>query len=366
MPTIHEAHWRHANLYLSVADNANDRYTSNTKQDESLQFFDDNIEQIDSAFSWLLSLSPTEQTDLLLIQLVDAVSSIGMVRFSIKEKLIPLQKLQIAACQRLSIKEFEADAIDGLGIFYAYLGDLPQAIDLFKQALELAHQVDDKDLASDIQNHIRIAQEQLENKKPTQQRKKISTLLFLMPTWLKLKQHQIKHDLFGVITTHNQLGEIYLDISKFDLAERHFQYALMQSQQLSFRIGQLRASLGILQIEMSKAEKHSFAIAEDIGGLSTEFEWHTDTEVLETLIDLAPTINELEMLAEYFSQKETSISEKIYQELDTIMFQTNKIITASGKASEQKQKIFKDALFEIKQSLESVLEIRSAITSQNK
>jgi tetratricopeptide (TPR) repeat protein len=362
MPTIHEAHWRHANLYLSIADNANDRYKSNTKQDESLQFFDDNIEQIDSAFSWLLSLSPTEQTDLLLIELVDAVSSIGMVRYNIREKLIPLQKLQIAACQRLSIKEFEADAIDGLGIFYAYLGDLPKAVELFEQALEIANQAANKDLAPDIQNHIRLAQEQLGNKNPIQQRKKISALLFFIPTWLKLKKHQIKHDLFGVITTHNQLGEIYLDLSKFNLAERHFQYALMLSQQLSFRIGQLEASMGILQTEMSKAEKHSFATTEHIKDLSAEFEWHTDIEVLETLIDLAPTINELEMLAEYFSQKDMFISEKIYQQLDAIMFQTNKIITASGSAPEQKQKIFKDALLGIKQSLESVLEIRSSIT----
>ncbi|EKD88142.1 MAG: hypothetical protein ACD_35C00038G0001, partial [uncultured bacterium] len=84
-----------------------------------------------------------------------------MTRYSVKEKLIPLNEKLINTAQTLGWDDLEADAYDGLGILYAYSGYLHEAIRFFEEALEIADQFNDKTRRKEFQKHLRKARKQL-------------------------------------------------------------------------------------------------------------------------------------------------------------------------------------------------------------
>ena len=184
MPSIHDARWRFANHYLSVAEEADQFYSREITQEKGVSIFDQNRGQIESVLAWMTEQDPDERIDIFLARFVDAISSIGLIRFSIKENLIPLHERKIAAARNLGWKDLEADSLDGLGIVIAYLGYLPQAIHYFESAYEIAKQTDDKDLKRDIQAHILLAKKQLKNRgKPVKM--KLLDLVRLIPLQFK-------------------------------------------------------------------------------------------------------------------------------------------------------------------------------------
>ena len=146
MPKLFDAHLRHVNLYLSEAENADGYFSTESTQADGITIFDRNREQIECAIEWITHQTATDQIDILLARFADSLSSIGMVRYSIKEKLIPLLEQKVLAAQRLGWKDLEADSFDGLGILYAFLGYLRQAIKYFEMAYEIAAQTKDRRL----------------------------------------------------------------------------------------------------------------------------------------------------------------------------------------------------------------------------
>lgn len=366
MPSLYEAYWRHTNLYLSVIEEANDLFNSNVGQEKGLVVFDLNSDQIDSAISWLIQLVPTDQTDFLLVHYVDALSTIGIVRYSAREKLIPLYEFQIAATQRLSIKELEADAIDGLGILYAYLGHLPRAIDCFQRAERIADGTKDKELRKEIQNHVRLARKQLEDKGMfSQQIAKVTCVLGLIPAGISLKLAQIKRDRFSEIKLLNHIANLHLGLEDWGIATLYFQRAILLSQTLSYRFGQLEASMGLFKVEISQDARGEISYVKELRDLSSDFEWGVDVQVMEALIEIIPTIDHIEAIANYLAKKNDPMANEIFQQLDQIMLRTEEIVASTRKDTIQKHEVFITALQGIRDNLARVVQVKERMTMNN-
>lgn len=366
MPSLHEAYWRHTNLYLSIIEEANNLFNSNVGQEKGLVVFDLNSDQIDSAISWLIQLVPTDQTDFLLVHFVDALSMIGIIRYSASEILIPLYECQIAATQRLSIKELEADAIDGLGILYAYLGHLPRAIDCFQHAKRIADGTKDKELRKDIKNHIRLANKQLEDKNMfSLQITKVTCVLRLIPAGISLRLAQLKRDRFSEIKSLNRIANILLTLEKWGTSNLYFQRAMSLSQTLSYRFGQLEASMGLFQVKMSQDARGEIPYVCELRDLSSDFEWGVDVQVLEALIEIIPTIDHIEATANYLAKKNDPIANEIFQQLDQIMLRTEEIVASTRKDTIQKHEVFITALQGIRDNLARVVQVKERMTMNN-
>lgn len=366
MPSLHEAYWRHTNLYLSIIEEANNLFNSNVGQEKGLVVFDLNSDQIDSAISWLIQLVPTDQTDFLLVHFVDALSMIGIIRYGASEILIPLYECQIAATQRLSIKELEADAIDGLGILYAYLGHLPRAIDCFQHAKRIADGSKDKELRKDIKNHIRLANKQLEDKNMfSLQITKVTCVLRLIPAGISLRLAQLKRDRFSEIKSLNRIANILLTLEKWDTSNLYFQRAKSLSQTLSYRFGQLEASMGLFQVEISQDARGEISYVKELRDLSSDFEWGVDVQVMEALIEIIPTIDHIEAIANYLAKKNDPMANEIFQQLDQIMLRTEEIVTSTRKDTIQKHEVFITALQGIRDNLARVVQVKERMTMNN-
>ena len=366
MPSLHEAYWRHTNLYLSIIEEANNLFNSNVGQEKGLVVFDLNSDQIDSAISWLIQLVPTDQTDFLLVHFVDALSMIGIIRYGASEILIPLYECQIAATQRLSIKELEADAIDGLGILYAYLGHLPRAIDCFQHAKRIADGSKDKELRKDIKNHIRLANKQLEDKNMfSLQITKVTCVLRLIPAGISLRLAQLKRDRFSEIKSLNRIANILLTLEKWDISNLYFQRAKSLSQTLSYRFGQLEASMGLFQVEISQDARGEISYVKELRDLSSDFEWGVDVQVMEALIEIIPTIDHIEAIANYLAKKNDPMANEIFQQLDQIMLRTEEIVTSTRKDTIQKHEVFITALQGIRDNLARVVQVKERMTMNN-
>ncbi len=89
MPSIIDAYRRHAKHYLDVADKANALFANEITQGKGVTIFDKSRSQIDLALNRILQQNPSEERDIQLVQYVDALSSIGAIRYSVFEDLIP-------------------------------------------------------------------------------------------------------------------------------------------------------------------------------------------------------------------------------------------------------------------------------------
>lgn len=357
MPSLSEAYWRHANLYLSVAEQAEKLFLSKSGQEKGLLYFDQNHEQIDKVLSWAILESSDAQTDLLFAKLVDMISPIGMIRWSIKDKLIPISEHQVAAAKRLGWKELEANSLDGLGILYAYLGYLSQATYYFQLGLDMAKQSGDKELIQDIESHFKKAVKQ-RHQKNTRKVVKPLFLLWIIPAWVNLYFAKIWKDSFAEIKALLKIANLYLNLEKWISASLYFQQAISISQKLSYRFGQLQASMGLLQAEFSKSGGISdspslLAIKE----LSNEFEWSTDVDVLETLLEIAPAIGRIEAIADQKAKKDSASADEMYQQLDEIMQRTEEIVSAAIGTTDTRHEIFLTNLKGIKANLTRLIEL---------
>jgi tetratricopeptide (TPR) repeat protein len=164
MPKLFDAHARHANCHLVLAEKAAELFVRESTQTKGIAIFDDNRRQIEAALEWVEQQPETRERDLVLASFLDALSGPGMLRYSIRDKLIPLLEQRIFIAQRLGAKDMEADAYDDLGIKYAYLGNHREAIELFQKAASIASETSDKDLQHDIQKHLELARKQLQGR----------------------------------------------------------------------------------------------------------------------------------------------------------------------------------------------------------
>lgn len=357
MSTLFDAYARYANCYLLIAEKAAELFVREPTQAKGVAIFDHNREQIEAALEWVQQQEETPERDFVLASFIDALSAIGMLRYSIREKLIPLLEQRISAAQRLGLKDMEADAYDDLGIKYAYLGYLQQAIELFEMARVIALEASDRALIGDIENHIRLAHKQLKGHQ--QQPAKILTLLHLPVLHVRQLFAVLTRNPFMEIMVLNKLASIYLEWGRLNVAATLFHRAILLSKEQSYRFGELDASIGLLHLEMLKSVTTGNNFTSIPLKDSREFEWSNDLLVLETLLDLAPAIQGAEIMARSLQKNNDPRAIEIYEKLDRILSETEKIMMASQQNLGHRGEIFFSGLTTIKDTIAAIIELYS-------
>ena len=359
MPTLFNAYIRHVNYFLMIAQKSAELFVQSPTQAKGVAIFDHNQEQIEAALEWVQHQDVTRERDLMLALFIEALSTVGMLRYSVRARLIPLLEQRVSAAQRLGLDGMEADAYDDLGIKYAYLGYLRQAIELFETAQTLAIEVSDKALVRDIDSHIRLAHKQL-IKGEQLPRTRLSSIFRLIIFRIKLSFARASKNPFAEIAMLTNIANIYLDLRKWSLAIQLFRESSTISQKNSYRFGELQASMGMLHAEMFKNNAANGSVitnrvSEQIG----DFEWSNDFLVFETLLELAPAIQNAESIAHRLRENNNPDAGQIYEQLDQILVETNKILVVAQKNSTRKDEIFVSCLEEIKNSLAIIVRIKS-------
>ena len=326
MPLLNEAYWRHANLYLYISEKANTLFINN-KTNQALILFDLNRNQITNALNWIVEKEPTDKLDLLYIQYMNALSLIGLIRFSVRGELIPYVERKITIAQRLNWIDMEVDSFDELGIIYAYLGYIEEASDYFEKAYEIASKIEDVEFSRVIQKHMHLATKQI---KPEN-----SLLIQKSPNIFKLIKYQVKllweqynKNFLAQITIHNSLANNYLSFKRPTKAIWHLQKSLSISKKFSYDIGVIESSLGLLQANIVKDRNLHNSIYE-ISDMAEDFEWSDDLKVLDTLCSIIPIIQNAEIFANQLGNNSTA--RLIFCYLDAIMEKENNIVSLSVK-----------------------------------
>lgn len=366
MTSIQQARLMHANLYLNVVETADQFFSAENTQGKGVSIFDRNRGQIDAALEWLREQNPTNERDVFFGRFVDALSTIGMVRYSVPGMLIPLSEEKILSAQRLGMKELEADALDGLGILYAFLGYIDSAIQHFQSAYEIADQINHRDLKREIKAHLDLARKQLSHEHVAPHLR-FSRAIQLIPLYWKLFLARISKSPFVQVNTLNKIAGVYSDLGKLGLSVEYYQRALSISKEHSYRFGEMEASIGLLYAEASKKGNAEglTPIAGAIGNIANEFgfEWGTDFSVFEILLEIAPTIKDVEIIASRLAKNNDPRANEIYRLLDQIMVNTNEIVSATYTQSANKHELFINSLGKIKDDLASIVEISSRKSS---
>lgn len=358
MPTFLDARTRHTNCYLHLAESAADSFAHESMQAEGIAIFDHNRVQIETALEWIQKLEETYVRDIAFVAFVDAFSAMGMLRYSIRDRLIPLMEQKIAVAQRLGMKDMEADAYDDLGIKYAYLGYLRQAIDLFQTARMIALQTSDQELLKDIENHIQQARSQLGGQIHLPVR--LTGILKLLPLVLRLQIARFQKNPFVEVNVLNDIADIYLQRGKFDKAAKLFSRAIVLSKSNSYRLGQLDASMGLLQVEvMKQGEVAELSTALRVPELGDDFEWSNDLLFLQTMLELQPAIDTAERMAQSLAAKNLLRAKEIYELLDRIFAEMDLAQYAVQEKSDRKQEILLTSLTAIRDSLAHIIRLYS-------
>ena len=135
---------RHAQFYQQIANYTQMELYLKGQPLAGLARFDQERRQIDAAWHWLLTQSPTNATDHLLIHLADATVYIGDLRYDLRHERIPQLQAQASAAQRLDHKEAQGTALGNVGLAYADLGEVTRAIDYYHQVLVIMRELGDR------------------------------------------------------------------------------------------------------------------------------------------------------------------------------------------------------------------------------
>jgi hypothetical protein len=103
----------------------------------------------------------------------------------------------------------------------------------------------------------------------------------------------------------------------------------------------------------------------ELRDLSSDFEWGVDVQVLETLIEIIPTIDNIEATANYLAKKNDPIANEIFQQLDQIMLRTEEIVANTREDTIQKHEVFITALQGIRDNLARVVQVKERMTMNN-
>ncbi len=353
----------HANLYLNAAEKADQLFSEEKTKENGLSVLDQEREQIDAALVWVIWQVPTNETDILLVRFADALFAIGMVRYSVPDTLIPLSEKKIVAARRLGSKELEADSLDGLGILYAFLSYMREAVYCFEQAYELADQLKHKELKRGIQTHLKLARKQMSNRRVSSGSKFLGAIQLILLHW-KYYFIRVTRKPFAQVTTLNKIASLYLFLGKWGFSIHYYQQAISISKEHLYRFGELEASMGLLQVEISKEKGRSNSSStSNLGNLVNEFgfEWSTDFSVFETLLELAPTIRDAEIIAIQLTKNNDTRADEIYKMLDQIMMRTSEIISTVSDLTSNKHEIFINALQDITDDLSDIVKISSRV-----
>lgn len=368
MPTSKDAIKRHIMYCLTISEMVNNLFLEEKTQERSVNIFDRIQGQIDLAMIRVLQQDPNNETEIVLARFVDAISQVGMARYSVQETLIPLAERKLLAAKRLGWKDLEADALDGLGILYAFLGYLQQAVQYFEMAYQIALKIKNKELKRDIQTHLKMAQKQTGNRK-TSSMLKFPSLFRLISFRLKALIARIYKNPFSQVAALNGLAGIYLDFQKWDLSIDYYQQAIAISHKHSYRFGELEASIGQLQAEMTRGASTGVSLLTGmVGNLASEFgfKWSRDFSVFEILFEIAPAIRDAETISRRLARNNDPRAGEILGLLDQIMTKINEIVSAAIEDTSVKDEIFIDSLVTIKNNLANIVKISSQnLTTMN-
>lgn len=362
-PNLYEVKMRHAQHYLQVASEASDLFGEEETQTKGLVYFDAERPQIDFALVWIRKQPPSVDTDVWRIQFVDAIYTIGLVRYQIGAELVPLVEQQVLAAQRLQLKDEEADALDSIGILYAYLGYYETAVEYFKNALRMVRQTGNSDLEMDIATRLELAQQELEEQKQyvgmsqSQDNRKLDIsdlerqLLFV----------RSNSDLLGKVRILKNLAEAYEAENNHAKAAEYQEQALAISQKMKLRFGEIDARINLALNYFSNPNTLSNNVLQEIATLieptkilasEDEFAWGIDLSVLEMFIEMAPIMRQLERIADFFETQSDPRAKKLYQILDSINTQTTNITLATQQDPESKLHLLPGLLQVINQEVQ--------------
>jgi len=359
MPSRFSAYLRHFNFYLPLAAQAADLFAEDRSQMKGLHIFDENQPQIDAALEWLQQQKETHERDLVLVSFIDAISGIGLVRFHVENRLLPLMQVRIDAAQRLEDKVIQADAYDDLGIAYAYLGYLEQSIANFQIARSIASEVGDGTILEDIENHLRQAESQFSG------RNRISSgvpgLIRLVKLQIRLFLSYFRGTSLVEITILNDLADIYIEWGMLDAAARLLQRANLLSAEHSFRLGEIQSSLGLLHIELIReGNVAELAAILKMGTKSDGFEVSNNLYFFETLLEILPALETAELMAQSLSMNnQNEPAKEIYELLDEILAQMTLVQIAVQERDSNKGEIMIKSLTTIKECLARVISLYS-------
>ena len=367
-PSLYELKMRHAQHYLQVTFAAGDLFDEEKTQTQGLTFFDKERQQIDFALAWVRQQPPSIDTDAWLIQFVDAISSIGMLRYQIAQELIPLVEQQVLAIQRWTLKEEESDAIDSIGILYAYLGYYEIAVDYFKKALGIVRQTENHDLEIDIVTHMELAQQQLKEQRKHRGTDQIpnqssaNEKLKKFSDWERqLSIVRTNNDLLSEADILRKLAEAYEAENNYDKAAEYQEQALAISQNMKLRYGEIDSRISLALNYFSKPDTLSdeelqeiATFIESAGKLAAEdeFAWGLDLSILNLFFEMAPIMRQLESIADFLETQKDSRAKKIYQTLDTINTQTSNITLATQRDLELKLQLLPEILEKVSQEIQ--------------
>jgi len=362
-PNLHDIRMRHAQHYLQVASEASDLFGEEETQSRGLIYFDAERQQIDFALDWIWKQPPSVDSDIWRIQFVDAIYTIGLVRYQIGTELIPLVEQQVLAAQRLQLKDDEAYALDSIGILYAYLGYYETAVEYFRNALHMVRRTGNSDLEVDIVTRLELAQQELKEQKQhvgsSQCQDNRKPNIFDLERQLLFVRSN--SDLLGEVRTLKNLAEAYEVENNHAKAAEYQEQALTISQKMKLRFGEIDARINLALNYFSKPNTLSSNELQEIATLieptkilasEDEFAWGIDLSVLEMFIEMAPIIRQLERIADFFETQSDPRAKKLYQILDSINTQTTNITLATQQDPESKLQLLPGLLQVINQEVQ--------------
>ena len=141
-----------------------------------------------------------------------------------------------------------------------------------------------------------------------------------------------------------------------DAAARLFQRAMNLSKENAYQLVELDAAMGLLYSEILMGSQNftPLPLAENV-----QFEWSNDLLVMQTLLELGPVIEKVETIAQHMKQSGDSRSSQIYQGLDNIMAEMDKLLSAIQQKTENKQEILVSCMTAIRDIVASTMELYS-------
>ncbi len=365
--SLHDVKMRHAQHYLRVVSEASDLFDEEETQTKGLMYFDTERPQIDFALEWICQQPPSVNTDVWYIQFVAAIYSIGLVRYQVGSELIPLVEQQVLAAQRLQLKDVEADALDSIGILYAYLGYYETAIEHFKKALLIARQTQNRDLEVDIATRLELAQQELKEQRQfsrvsqSQDNKNTNERSAVADLKTQLLLVRSRNDLLGEVTILKQLAAAYELENNHVKAAEYQEEALAISQKAKLRFSEIDSRIKLALNYFSKPNTLSDYELQEIAMLMEQteilasedkFAWGIDLSVLGLFIEMAPIMRQLEGIADFLKKQKDPRAKELYQILDSINIQTSNITLAAQRDPESKLQLLPGLLQTINQEVQ--------------
>jgi tetratricopeptide (TPR) repeat protein len=243
---------RHARHYASVADRARKAYHQGGDASlAGLKLFDQERMNIDAAWSWVRSLAGDPKMDHLLLDFSDTMAHIGDLRYNKRRERIPQLQNALEAARRVQRHKAERTTLVNLGLVYANLGEVHQAIGYYEQALEVMRQHKYRREEGTALNDLGMAYADLGDK---------SAAINYYEQALAIRQEV--SDQQGVASTLNNLGRLYADLGDEHRAMRFYEQALVIRKKREDRRG-----VGVILNNMAMAYSN-------LGDISNAIEHH--------------------------------------------------------------------------------------------